>query len=289
MTAAVDEGHAQHGFGVLGAQGREQGVARQHAGVGQGGDAPRPPTAADPFGLAIDRAEGHRDDRALGQGLAAAVADHRPARRLEVDLPDPPETARAAVGQPQDRPAVGALQRSRHEQAAGGALQHGGDRPAPGGFRLLAGEGVEVGECWQMVQFVHDDQVTVPPDLGEVQVGCRGDGLVGGHVALQAPAQVRSVVGAAHRDGVPDGAAPRRIGERLLRLQTQALARHDPAHPVNNAGRDQASGGNDGKQALAAAGRHGGQDVADRRLAGGDGADDSVERLLVGSQLSDHV
>jgi len=69
-----------------------------------------------------------------------------------------------------------------------------------------------------MVQFVHNDQVTVPPDLGEVQIRCGGDGLIGGHVALQTPAQVRSVVGAAHRDGVPDGAAPRRIGERLLRL-----------------------------------------------------------------------
>ena len=58
--------------------------------------------------------------------LWVAVTDHCPARRLEVDLSDPPETARQAVGQPQDRPAVGALQRSRHEQAAGGALQHGG-------------------------------------------------------------------------------------------------------------------------------------------------------------------
>jgi hypothetical protein len=220
--------------------------------------------------------------------LAAAVADHRPAWRLKVDLPDPPETARAAVGQPQDRPAVGALQRARHEQAAGGALQQGGDRPAPGGFRLLGCEGIQVGERRQVVQLVHDHQVPVPPDLGEVQVGCRGDGLVGGHVALQAPAQIRSVVRAAHRDGVSDGAAPRRIGERLLGLQTQALARHDPAHPVNNAGCDQAGGGNDGEQALAAAGRHGGQDVADRRRAGSDRADNRVECLLVGSQLSDH-
>jgi hypothetical protein len=61
---------------------------------------------------------------------------------------------------------------------------------------------------------------------------------------------------------MPQGRAPGRIGEGLLGLQPQAVARHHPADPVDNPGRDQLGGGDHRQQRLAATRGDGGEDVA---------------------------
>jgi hypothetical protein len=148
-----------------------------------------------------------------------------------------------------------------------------GARPGGLGIRLAIGGrhapgGLGIRQRRQVVDLVDDDQVAGPGELREVQVGRGGDGLVGGDVAREAPARVGRVLGGAHREAVAERLAPARVGEGLLGLQAQAVARHDPADAVHHAGLDEPGGGDDRQQALAAAGRDGGQDVAHaRRLA----------------------
>ena len=99
-------------------------------------------------------------------------------------------------------------------------------------------------------------------ELRQVQLGRRGDALVGGDPALQAAAGVGRVLRRADRDGVAEGGAPGRVGEGLLRLQAKAVARDDPADALDHAGSDEPGGGDDRQQALAAARGHRGEDVA---------------------------
>ncbi len=81
--------------------------------------------------------------------------------------------------------------------------------------------------------------------------------------------------------------APHRVGEGLLGLLAQAIARHHPTDPVDDVRREEASGGDDRKQRLAAAGRHRGQDVGNLvRLTGNDGLHDRGDLGLVGAQAA---
>ena len=117
-----------------------------------------------------------------------------------------------------------------------------------------------------------------------MQVGRGRDRLVGGDVAGEAAARVGRVVGRAQRQRVAERRAPGRVGERLLGLQAQAVARHHPAHPLDQPGRDQPRGGDHRQQRLAAARGDRGEDVARLGLAGGDGLDHAGEALLMGAE-----
>ena len=113
-----------------------------------------------------------------------------------------------------------------------------------------------------MVHLVHDEQRAPTPGFAEVQVGGRGHALIRGHVAGQAAARIWGVVGRAHTQAVPQRRAPVWVGEGLLGLQAQAVARHDPDHPLDEPCSGQGMGGQHRQQRLAAARRHRGQDVA---------------------------
>ena len=113
-----------------------------------------------------------------------------------------------------------------------------------------------------MVHLVDDQQRAITAHLGEVQFRRRRDALVGGDVAGEATRRIGLVVGGAHAQGMAERVAPARIGEGLLGLQAQAVARHHPDHPLDRAGGDQGRGGDDGQQALAPARGDGGEDVA---------------------------
>ena len=79
--------------------------------------------------------------------------------------------------------------------------------------------------------------------------------------------------------------APARVGEGLLGLEAQAIARHHPHHALHRAIGDQGGGGDDGQQALAAAGRHGGEDVAQAiELIPGYGLHEPGDLGLVGAE-----
>src|SRR3954447_17015390 len=80
---------------------------------------------------------------------------------------------------------------------------------------------------------------------------------------------------------------PGRIGEGLLGLQSQAVARDHPADPFADAGADQRLGGEDRQQRLAAAGCDGSEDVTQLgRLASRDGANDCKKLTLMAAQRS---
>ena len=121
-------------------------------------------------------------------------------------------------------------------------------------------------------------------ELGEVEVGGGGDGLVGGDVAGQAAGGVRGVVGGADGEGVIEGGAPGRVGEGFLGLEAEGVAGDDPDDPVDEAGSDQAGGGDDGEEGFAAAGGDGGEDVLEVGFTGGDGGDDAGQLGLVGAE-----
>jgi hypothetical protein len=79
--------------------------------------------------------------------------------------------------------------------------------------------------------------------------------------------------------------APNRIRKGFLGLEAQAVARHDPADPLDGCRGDQAGGGKDGEEGLASPRRHGRQDVGDAaRLAARDRRDEVRKSALVGSQ-----
>ena len=65
----------------------------------------------------------------------------------------------------------------------------------------------------------------MPPRLRQVEGRGGGDALIGGDVARQAPRRVAPVVGRADGERVAQGSAPDGVGERLLRLEAQAVAR----------------------------------------------------------------
>ena len=135
------------------------------------------------------------------------------------------------------------------------------------------------------MHLVHHQQRAVAAELGQMQVGRGGDALIGGDVAVQAAARVRRIVGGADADGVTQRGAPGRVGERLLGLQAQAVARHHPADALDDPGGEQGVGGDHRQQRLAAARRHRSQDIGDlRRLAGRDGANDGGDLGLMGAQ-----
>ena len=127
------------------------------------------------------------------------------------------------------------------------------------------------------MHLVDHQQVAMSAEGGEVQVRGRGDALVGRHVAGQAPAGVaRGIVGSPDRQVVPQGLPPGRVGEDLLGLQPQAVARHHPADPLADAGGDQRLRRQYRQQRLATTWGDRGEDVTHlARLAGGDGTDDA--------------
>ncbi|MFC6774631.1 hypothetical protein [Methylobacterium gregans] len=119
------EGLAEEIAGEACAERREQGRPRGDA------HAPAEPVRTDPrrrtghlprlqpARLAVERAEIHRQYRALGQRLHAGIADHREARRLDVDLRPAPRVGRV-IGQPEDAAPVRPLQGAGEEEPQGG-------------------------------------------------------------------------------------------------------------------------------------------------------------------------
>ena len=114
-----------------------------------------------------------------------------------------------------------------------------------------------------MMHLIHHEQGAMAAEFGQMQVRCRRDGLVRGDVPGQAPAGVWFVVGCTNGEGVAERGSPDRVGKRFLRLEAEAVAGHDPANPLDLAGLDQASRSNHREEGLAAARRHGRQDVGD--------------------------
>ena len=100
------------------------------------------------------------------------------------------------------------------------------------------------------------------PELGQMQVGCRGDRLVGGDVSGQAAAWVGRVICRTHRKRVAQRATPGWVGEGFLCLQAERVPRNHPAHPIYDAGFEQWRRGNYGQKRLAASRRDRGKDVA---------------------------
>jgi len=114
-----------------------------------------------------------------------------------------------------------------------------------------------------------------------VQIRRAGDALVCGDVAGEASARIRCVVGCAQRERVIERGPPGGIGERFLCLEPQAIARHYPADPLDDPGRDQPSGGDHRQQRFAAARGDSGEDVARGGLAADDRLDHAGEVFLV--------
>ncbi len=140
-----------------------------------------------------------------------------------------------------------------------------------------------------MVKFVDRDQVFVALELGQMKLGCCRHGLIGRHVALQAPAGVGGVFRRTDGQVVAQGRTPVGIDEGFLRLKAQAVARNDPADALRYPGLDQAGGGDHGEKALAAARRDGGEDVAHVGFTPGDGAHDVVDHLLMSAKGPGHA
>lgn len=80
------------------------------------------------------------------------------------------------------------------------------------------GDRVGLGQRRQVMHLVNDEQGPIAAELGEMQAGCGGDALVGGHVAGQPPARVGRVVGGADGECVVQRGAPDWVGEGLFRL-----------------------------------------------------------------------
>ncbi|GEM_PF-7025349 len=242
-----------------------------------------------PAGLAVEGAEGDREDGAFGQGLAAGVADDGPAGGVERNLLGA-GAGTGAVGEPEDALAVGTLEGTGEEEAVAGGFQQGEDGDGPcaclggGGVLVLGGDRVDLGEGGEMVDLVDYQQGAVAAELGKVEVGGGGDGLVGGDVAGQAAGGVRGVVGGTDGKGVIEGGAPGRVGEGFLGLEAEGFAGDDPDNPVDEVGSDEAGGGDDGEEGFAAAGGDGGEDVPEVGFTGGDGGDDAGELGLVGAE-----
>ena len=115
---------AQEGVGEAGAERGEEGGAGGFLRV-EGGEAVGADIAAllvAPTGLAVERAKGDGEDGALGQGLAAGVADHGPARGVEGDFAGA-GAGTGAVGKPENGLAVGALEGAGEQEAVGGGFE----------------------------------------------------------------------------------------------------------------------------------------------------------------------
>ncbi len=138
-----------------------------------------------------------------------------------------------------------------------------------------------------MVHLVDDQQGAGAADLAQVKVGGGGDALVGGDIACQPAARIGRIVCGTNGKGMIESEAPCRIGKGFFRLQTQTVARHDPADPLDDAGLDQPGGRDHRQQRLAAAGRDGSQDVAGLRSAICDGVHDVGETLLVRAERAE--
>ena len=132
-----------------------------------------------------------------------------------------------------------------------------------------------------MMDLVHHQQGAETTELGQVQIGCRRDRLVGRDIARESSARVGLIIRRTNRQRVSERTAPDRVAERLLRLQAQAVARHDPAHALHHTGGDQPRCRDHRQQRLATAWRDRGEDVTCLGLAGRDGGDDHVEKVLV--------
>ncbi len=135
-----------------------------------------------------------------------------------------------------------------------------------------------------MVHLIDHQQCPMTPDLREMQIRCSGDTLVGGDVAGQATGGIGRIVGRANGKAMTQGCPPDGIGKCLLRLQTEAVARHDPADALDHACLDQTGGGDDGKQRLAASGGDGCEDVECVGRARGDRLDYGGELPLMGAE-----
>ena len=285
------EGFAQQVFGKAGAQSGEQGRAGRldRPGRGQSMRAGWQPVLVQPACLAVHGAEQDGQYRALGQGLRTRVAHHRPARCGQIHFARLDPWA-GTIGQPQDRAAVGALQRAGQQQSEPSGIQQRQQRPAPTGCKVglgRVGEGIgrHVGQRGQVMHFVQDQERAVSAELRQMQVGRGGDGLIGGDVALQAAARVGRVVGGADRNGVTKGTAPGWVGESLFCLLAQAVARHHPAHALDDVRCHKTLSSDDGQQRLATTGRNGGEDVGNvRRLATSNGVHDRGDLGLVGAE-----
>ena len=139
------------------------------------------------------------------------------------------------------------------------------------------------------MEFVDRDQVFVPLELGQMKFGSGGHGLIGRHVALQAPARVGGIFRGPDGQVMAQRRTPVRIDEGFLRLKAQAVARNDPADALRYAGLDQAGGGDHGEKAFAAAGSDGREDVAHVGFAPGDSANDVVDHLLMSAKGPGHA
>ena len=91
-----------------------------------------------------------------------------------------------------------------------------------------------VRETGEVVHLVDDEQRAMTTDLGEVKLRRGGDGLVGRDVAGKAARGIRLIVGGPYPQGMAEGRPPARVGKGLLGLQAQAVAWHDPDHPLDN-------------------------------------------------------
>src|SRR4051812_33204985 len=81
------------------------------------------------------------------------------------------------------------------------------------------------------------------------------------------------------------GLAPVRVGEGLLGLQAQAVARHHPADALHDAGPNEMRASDDRQERLASARRHGREHVGDaRRLSGCDGGHEAEHLTLMRAQ-----
>ena len=143
---------------------------------------------------------------------------------------------------------------------------------------------IDLGERRQMMHLVDHQQRAMAPELAQMQIRRGRDALIGRDIAGQAAARVRRIVRRTQRQGVAERRAPGRVGEGLLGLQAQSVARHHPADPLDNAGCDQPRGGDHRQQRLAAARGDGGEDIAGLRPAGDDGLDHAGKLLLMGAQ-----
>ena len=135
------------------------------------------------------------------------------------------------------------------------------------------------------MDLVDDQQGAVAAHLGEVQVGGSCDALIGGDVAGEAAGGIGFVVGGPDAETMAERLPPPWIGEGLLGLKAQAVARHHPDHAIDRSGRDQPRRGDDGQEALATARGDGGEDVANaREFARRDGLDEAGDLGLMDSK-----
>jgi hypothetical protein len=138
------------------------------------------------------------------------------------------------------------------------------------------------------VHLVHHEQRAMAPELGQVQIRGGGHALVGGDVAGEPPARIGGVIGDAHRQAVAQRLTPVRVGEGFLGLEPQAVAWHDPADAVNDAGGNQAACRDHRQQRLATAWGDRGEDIARLRLVCGDRLNHAREALLMRAKGAGH-